>query len=129
MFQRPAGGSATVRQLAIDSEMTLKHHSYCAVFAWLICLLLVSPVMLWHLPGVECCAENDPAEVRVEIEFSEATLCEASSLQRQARRERVGAALILPDSQGHSSDSRASGFQRQSAGQVSLQGRCLLLRC
>jgi hypothetical protein len=128
VFQRPAGDFATVRHLAIDSEMTLKHHSFFPVFTWLICLLLVSPVMLWHLPGVACCAENESAEVLVEIEFSEVTLCEASSLQRQVRRERCSAD-VLPVSQGHTSDSRASQIQRQSAGQVSLQGRCHLLRC
>ena len=129
MFQRPAGDFATVRHSVIDSEMTLTHHSFFAVFTWLICLLLVSPVMLWHLPGGECCAENDPSEVRVEIGFSEVTLCEAGSLQRQTRRERCSAELVLSVSQGHRSDSRASQIQRPSAGHVSLQGRCLLLKC
>lgn len=129
MFPRPTGCFAVVRHSAIDSAMTLKHHSYLALSAWLLCLLMVSPMMLWHLPGGECCAEHDPAEVSFEVEFSEVTLCEANSLQRQVQRELCRPAVTHPDSKNQRSDSRASQNLRESAGKVSLQGRGRLLRC
>lgn len=68
-FQRRTWDSVVLRQLAIDSSMTSKHHQFAGVFAWLISLLLLSPAMVWSLPCHEFSTESDPTEASpVEID-------------------------------------------------------------
>ena len=119
-----------LRHLAIDSFMTSKHHQFAGVFAWLISLLLLSPAMVWSLPGLECNTEteNDPTEAS-QVEIDEVTLNESHSTRRQTRRARSGFRRVFRVSRDGTSNPHTFSTPRPAAGQVSLQGRCGLLNC
>jgi len=127
-FQSLTWGFVVLRHLAIDSSMTLKHHQFAGVFAWLISLLLLSPAMVWSLPGHECNTERDPTEAS-QVEIDEVTLSESHSTQRQTRGTRSGIRRVFRVSRVGSSNPQTWSIPRRAAGYVSLQGRCGLLTC
>ena len=114
--------------MAIDSSMTSRQIKFAGAFASLISLLLLSPAMLWNLPGQDCNTESDPTEA-THVEIDEVTLSELSSKQRQTRIKRSGIRRVYRVSSTGSSNPRTSPIHRPTAGQVSLQGRCGLLTC
>lgn len=121
--------SVVLNRQATNATMTLMSHNLNLAITWVMCLLLMSPMILWHLPGNECPAENDPAEDGAETEIAEVGLCMANSSHRQARRDRCVVQCMHHCPPGLRSSPKASRIQRSSAGQVSLQGRCDLLTC
>ena len=113
------------------SMSTAPRHSW--LFVWLNCVLcagmLASPLTLLLQTHEMRCEDPDPVDTSEEVDAAEVAFVVSSSAKRRWRCHRPGMTPTTLAARGLMSRRVSPQASRQTAGQVSLLGRCGPLHC